>query len=266
MSNRLTGFFWTCFLVAVAPWVVARAADTTTTGHYTGVAYDPETSRVRYREEHWLMGNGTARQRLVLYRCPDGRPFARKLVRYTGTAWAPAFEYEDARSAYREGVTVAGERLTVTVSRDAGKSARAGSVDLHADTVVDAGFDDFVKAHWSAVSNPKGRTVRFVVPSRMDDLRLVIRPDDASTGSPSVRHFRMTLDGWLGALAPAVSLAYTEADHRLIGFEGPSNVKSDEGKNQKVRIVFPPSDDRPAVSLDEIASLMASPLVTTCSR
>ncbi|UPG83843.1 hypothetical protein L2Y94_10775 [Luteibacter aegosomatis] len=265
MSNRSTGFLWACFVLAMAACSAAHAADTTT-GHYTGVAYDPETSQVRYREEHWLTGNGKARQRLVLYRCPDGRPFARKLVRYTGTAWVPDFEYEDARSGHRESVKVEGERIIATVSHDADKSPRTGSVALHADTVVDAGFDDFVKAHWSGVSNPKGMTVRFVVPSRLDDLRLVIRPDATSTGSPSVRQFRMTLDGWLGAFAPTVSLAYTEADHRLIGFEGPSNIKSDDGKNRKVRIVFPSSDDRPPVSPDEIASLRVQPLVTSCSR
>ncbi|MEX1827255.1 hypothetical protein [Luteibacter sp. CQ10] len=264
MSNRSTGFLWACFVVAMAECSAAQAADTTT-GHYTGVAYDPETSQVRYREEHWLMGGGAERRRLVLYRCPDGRPFARKLVRYTGTAWAPEFDYEDARSAYRESVKIAGDEVAVTLSRGT-EASRTGRVDLHANTVIDAGFDDFVGAHWSGISKPNGMTVRFVMPSRIDDLRLAIRPDATSTGSPSVKHFRMTLDGWLGALAPTVSLAYTEVDHRLIGFEGPSDIKSDDGKTQKVRIVFPTSDDRPPVSLDEIASLRVQPLVTSCSR
>lgn len=265
MSNRSIGFPWACLVVALAACPVAHAGDTTT-GHYTGVAYDPETSRIRYREEHWLMGGGAERQRLVLYRCPDGRPFARKLVRYTGTAWTPEFDYEDARSAYRESVKIAGGEVAVTLSDGVGKPSRTGRVDLHADTVVDAGFDDFVRAHWSGISKPNGMTVRFVMPRRIDDLRLAIRPDPTPAGSPSVKHFRMTLDGWLGALAPTVSLAYTDADHRLIGFEGPSDIRSDDGKTRKVRIVFPPSDDRPPVPLDEVASLRVQPLVTSCSR
>ncbi|TWQ62469.1 hypothetical protein FQJ92_23340, partial [Xanthomonas vasicola] len=42
-----------------------------------GDAFDGDSGALRYRESHWLLDDGG---RLVLYRCPDGRAFARKQV------------------------------------------------------------------------------------------------------------------------------------------------------------------------------------------
>ncbi|RBH67338.1 hypothetical protein BRM31_08075, partial [Xanthomonas oryzae pv. oryzae] len=36
-----------------------------------GDAFDGDSGALRYRESHWLLDDGA---RLVLYRCPDGRP------------------------------------------------------------------------------------------------------------------------------------------------------------------------------------------------
>ncbi|MDF3983259.1 hypothetical protein P3W24_13220 [Luteibacter sp. PPL201] len=249
---------------ALAAATAARAS-TLTTSHYSGVAYAAGSQTVRYREEHWVFDDGGARERLVLYRCPDGRPFARKNVRYTNTAWTPDVDYDDARSGYRESVKVDGPRLSTTVVKNARATADSTTLDVHPDTVVDAGFDDFVRAHWDAITQSKGLTARFVVPSRGSDLRLNIRPD-GDADAPSVRRFRMALDGWLGGIAPTVTLLYTADTHRLVGFEGLSNVKGDDGKNQQVRIVFTPRDDQPPVSLDQVADARRLPLVERCAR
>ena len=68
---------------------------------YEGQAYGRDDGRLRYRETHWSSGNG---RRIVVYRCPGGEPFARKVVQPAGASAAPDFEFFDARDGYREGV------------------------------------------------------------------------------------------------------------------------------------------------------------------
>ncbi len=56
----------------------------------TGNAYAPASGKLMYTESHWLYDDSGNPSRLVLYRCPDGKPFARKLVRDDGHPAASA--------------------------------------------------------------------------------------------------------------------------------------------------------------------------------
>ena len=70
-----------------------------------GIARDPDSHRSIYREQHWVrFSQQMPVERLVLYRCIDGTPFARKRVNYQPSAQAPAFEFIDVRKGYVEGL------------------------------------------------------------------------------------------------------------------------------------------------------------------
>ena len=58
------------------PLALAMARQAMAIEHYEGLAYEKKSGKLLYRESHWLQEG----QRLVLYRCPDGKPFARKKV------------------------------------------------------------------------------------------------------------------------------------------------------------------------------------------
>ncbi|HST28966.1 MAG TPA: hypothetical protein VLK26_11430, partial [Rudaea sp.] len=73
----------------------APAAET-----WTGIAYLSEGGTPAYQEIHYLLGD----ERLVVYTCPDGKPFARKTIHEGSDAQAPDFSLLDARWGYREGV------------------------------------------------------------------------------------------------------------------------------------------------------------------
>lgn len=73
-----------------------------------GLAYPAKGGPLVYRENHWLYRDGGQASRLVLYRCPDGRPFARKHAVDSAGALAPDFDFLDARTGYREGVRTRG--------------------------------------------------------------------------------------------------------------------------------------------------------------
>ena len=270
MPHLLPGSLMLVALVSTTPTAWTTDAATTTNaqiqGHVIGTAFAAGSDRVVYREEHWLYRVQGQNRRVVLYRCAHGgEPFARKLLSEANLPWTPDVDYEDGRDGYREGLrTEAGQRV-VYVRKQRGADERSATVDLGDDTVVDAGFDAFVRAHWQATASPDGTRVRFLVPSRLGLIKLRIKSanDDVLDGVP-VRRLRMSLDAWFGFAVPPITLTYSSAEHRLRRFEGLSNVHDAHGGNQTVRIDFPAQDDLSATP-QSLQQALSVPLATHCA-
>ena len=205
-----------------------------------GIARAPGDGRLLYREHHWTRHEGARLvERLVLYRCAAGNAFARKHLDYRGSAIAPAFTLEDARTGYREGLRRdAGAALFVR--RGVGEPER--SAPLRASTaVVDAGFDEFVRVRWDALASGRTVPIEFALPARLRSYRFALSRVGAEriAGEPAWR-FRLRLTGVLGWIAPEVDVAYSRRTRRLLRFEGLSNLRAPGGDSQWLaRIDFP---------------------------
>jgi hypothetical protein len=231
---------------------------------YEGTAYVRGTDRIAYRETHWLFDRDGTRQRLVLYRCADGTPFARKWLREVPSAIAPDFDYEDARDGYREGVrTEQGERL-VFVRENAHAALETRPLPASADGVLDAGFDAFVREHWQDLAAGRAPHLDFLIPSRFEYLSFSLSAvhDTTLDGEPA-REVKMRLARWYGFAVPSVDLTYDRAG-RLMEFDGVGNVRDAAGKAQNVRIVFPAEAMRSDVPQSEVARAAAEPLASRC--
>jgi hypothetical protein len=239
-------------LVLAGACAPARAAQT-----YEGIAYAPGGGRVLYRETHWLTGH----RHLVLYRCPDGRAFARKRLDYAHNAMAPDYEVMDARDGYRTGVR------TTAAGREAflheGARQRMRRAALPAGTVVDAGFDGFVRSAWDRLAGKRGLDVSFLVPSRLQPVRFQLQARPLRDAE--VRVFRLSLGSWIGSVLPHIDLTYDAATRTLLRFQGMSDVRDGRGRNLVVDIRFPPERRRqvPDAALDAAAAV---PLDGTCRQ
>lgn len=252
----------------VGLWVtpaLTEAGPTISTPHYIGAAYAADDGRLRYREEHWLFNDRGTLTRLVLYRCPSGPPFARKWVRYTSQPWTPEFALEDARDGYREGVRRTQNGWQVYVQLSAGTPTKTAQLPSRPDAVIDAGFDAFVQARWNSLAQSDGVVyAAFVVPGRLDYLDLRLKPmEGAPSGS---RRFRLSLDGWLGSLAPSLELTYADSSHQLEQFEGISNIRDDRGRRQRVRIEFLHEAVSTTPNAADIAAAAQLPLTARCTE
>jgi hypothetical protein len=255
-GKRPSSWRYACCFALVVAWPCV-ALDR----HYTGVAYTEDGKQVSYREEHWLFDDQGTRTRLVLYRCSTGQAFARKWVHYTGPAATPEFDFIDARDGYREGVHHTAGGLQVYTQKGDQAAADSAELKLREGAVVDAGFDAYVQEHWAELSRSGGMRAAFVVPSRLSymDLKLAVVDDDGQQ-----RHLRMSLAGWLGAVAPTVDLIYTTSDHHLLSFQGISNIRDNSGHRQRVRIEFSASDELAAPSPSDIQTAAGAPLTAHC--
>jgi hypothetical protein len=230
---------------------------------YDGSAYLLDGGELAYIESHYVKLDGdAASDRLVLYRCPDQRAFARKRVttRFAGP-WLPAFELDDRRIDYREGLRDRGGQLEVYY-RDGDEAESAPMAETPSDLVADAGFDRFVVDNWQRLT--QGETVRFnfLVPSRLDYLSFKVRQvDEVDIDGRKAKVFRLGLTGLLGLIVSGIDVAYDAESRVLMRFSGLSNVRDEERENYVVRIEFPMSDRRFGTSPAEFDAAAEEPLV-----
>lgn len=242
-------------LLACLPGVAAASLS-----FQEGVARNPDSGAVLYREQHWLRSDGVRPiERLVLYRCPDGRAFGRKQVDYRHSAAAPAFHFDDVRSGYTEGMRDdAGPSVFFRPARGASEQSAAVAAPR---LVVDAGFDEFIRSRWQALLSGAAVPLDFALPARLESLGFTVRRIGAArlAGEPAWV-FRLRLGGMLGWVAPHIDVAYGQQSRRLLRFEGISNVRDDRGgKQTTARIDFP----QPAqpVGDEQWSAAMTTPLL-----
>lgn len=116
-----------CLILLMSAFAVPVSAADQTVQRQEGRAYATADGRLLYRETHWLQGPTSAQSRLVLYRCSDGRPFARKWMTPQGNPQTPDFMLDDGRDGYQEGVrgTSGARQVSVRASAQAPTFSRA---------------------------------------------------------------------------------------------------------------------------------------------
>jgi hypothetical protein len=228
-------------------------------------AYATGDGHLMYRESHWLFDDAQGPGRLVLYRCPDGRAFARKLLLDDGNAQAPDFELLDGRTGYREGVRqAAGGGRVVFVRKSDTAQERSAPLDTTPLPVIDAGFDAYIRSHWDRLGRGDSDTVPFVIPSRLGTLKFSVkRIDDATVEGRTARQYRLSLDSWVGFALPHIDVAYDERSRALLRFVGIANIHAGDGDNVRARIVFDPAQERMATPA-ELVQARRAPLDGRC--
>ena len=242
----------------------ARAAQEPAAQHYLGMAYARADGKLLYSEEHWIARDSRGERRIVLYRCPNGKPFARKRLHGGIDDPAPDFAFHDGRDGYREGVTGRDGERQVYVQRDRSAPRQVAPLPMPRNAVIDAGFDAYLRSRWEALGADKDTRIAFLVPSRLEYLHLKIHPHDGQDEGRAVRSFRLDLDAWYGFAAPSIEVTYSRDDHRLLRFEGIGNIRDSQGRTQQVRIEFPADRQYPPPSAQQIESAGTEPLVARC--
>jgi hypothetical protein len=255
-----TGLVLVSLLSAAAASFAASAQAAATN---EGIAYRLDDGKPAYREIHMLYESGGAPARLVLYRCMDGTPFARKIVVERTGAVAPDFDFIDGRTGYREGARSTGKGSEVYWQKSRADGEKRKIIETPADAVIDAGFDAMIRAHWTQVGTREGTDANFLLPSAMRFLKVRIQRV-AGTSAADITHLRMKLDTWYGFAAPDTDLVYSTGNRRLLRFKGIGSIRDGNGRTQAVRIEFPGGLlGRPA-SASEIEAVRRLPLTGRC--
>src|SRR5450432_1471671 len=226
-----------------------------------GNAYDLKSGSLLFHEAHYRYTTAGMPEQLVLYSCPDGRAFARKLSRDDGDAQAPDFDLIDARLNYHEGVRRLADRREVYVKRTAEMPEQADTLVVPPDGVIDVGFDEFARRHWNELAAGQSLSLPFLVPSRRVFYSFKAKQDNAI--SAATLTVRLSLGAWYAFLLPHIDVIYDRASRRLLRYEGLSNIRNAEGKSYNVRIEFPGAA-APATP-EQIDAALTAPLTASCA-
>jgi hypothetical protein len=224
-------------------WSVASGGDTFTS--YSGTATAERSDKFLYREHHVLhFHDGRLAERVVLYTCRDGAPFARKTVSYSDPL-APDFLLEDASNGMRQGIRTRDNTREVFFRDDRAAVEKAGTVPRAADSVADAGFDGFVRAHWQSLMDGRSLGMNFLVPSRLEEMSFKVQHlRRAQMDGVDVEVFRLKLSGAFGWIAPTIDVYYGAEDHVLMRYVGVSDLRDAAHDNYVANIDFRPADRR----------------------
>lgn len=227
---------------------------------YSGTAYSLDDNQVLYREDHTLtMKDGQPIERTTLYYDADNQLFAEKNNRYrsqfnnsdtnntdsnnTGSdnSATPDFMLTDDRYGYSESMEQDGKRWRVEYKEPEESGNKILSKPDYT-PVIDAGFDEFVRAHWNDLM--KGDTVNFsfAVPSRLEwiDFRLIPLAQKDGTLTVEMR----LKSRWIAWLLDPVFLSYDIKSKRLLTYRGLTNIRTIDGDGIKaeIRYTYPPKD------------------------
>ena len=226
-------------LACLAALSAGAASAATSLQVYSGTAVDPRAAQPLYQEQHFVRSrDGAPAERLVLYRCTDGRAFARKRVDYGENPFVPTFELVDARLDYREGLRRSVDGLSAFAGSSDG--AREAALEGAATLVADSGFDRFVQAQWARLQAGESVDFDFVVPSRGEALSFRLRKQEAlQVDGAAASRIRLSLSGLFGLFAPDIDVIYRDSDQWLLRFEGLTNIRESASRNVVARIDFP---------------------------
>jgi hypothetical protein len=250
-------FFAACLLFAADGAAVDLA--------FTGYARDLDTNALLYVESHSVADAGTAHEmRVVIYRCADGSPFARKELNYAGDRLAPEFRFEDSRSGYAEGL-IRGRRTLEAFERSGANAERRAASIAGEGLVADAGFDEFVRARWEALERGETLDAPFLVPSRLDRVPFRVRKvGEAQVGGETATVIRLSLAGVLRFILPDIEVSYRKRDRALVRYRGVTNVRDVAGRSLRAEIEFP--EDGRRIGAVDLAALRELPLATRCAQ
>jgi len=233
--------------------------------HYEGYAYAIGDGKLLYRESHWQYTEDNIERHLVVYRCANGEPFARKHLDLAVGAVTPDFDMLDARSGYREGVRTRQGHREVFEQADARAPERRASLTLPRNAVIDAGLDAFVRTHWDVLSDTSVSPVPILVPSRLGYIDFTARKlRDARVDGNDVRWFVLSLSSWLGFALPHIEVGYDALTRERREYRGLTDIRGDDNRNLNVRIDFPPAERRTDVTLADVTRAAETLLTGRC--
>ena len=256
-----------CAAIAAGTLLLAGGANAAERfSSYDGQAVDYESAAPIYDESHFLRLDGDRLvERVVLYKCPGGLPFARKRMQIGADELRPNFELEDARIGYLEGLRGSFEQPEVYFRAGRDQPTESEVLEVPPELVADAGFDAFVRKHWDELLADEKVQFDFLVPSRLEYLSFKVKRLRSETeAGQQAEVFRLALSGVLGWFLSGIDVWYATDDKVLLRFDGLSNVRNEAAENYKARIRFPPAARRDDPDQSAFDAALAAPLVQSC--
>lgn len=231
MSARL-------LLIAVLASGALDAGAAERTINYRGTAMD-EQGNVVYLESHREVYDGDGlRSNDTRYLDAAGKEFASLDSQFTSYPYLPEYRFEDQRFGRRAGTRISGDQVETYGQTSAQEPLKKAAIKVEPNMVTGQGLHFYLRDHVEElVGNEEETIVQFLVPMEGDHYPFRIRR--LPSVKPGTVALRVEAGSWfLRLFAPDFDITYERDSRRLLRYEGPSNLLSDERKPQNVVITY----------------------------
>lgn len=213
-------------------------ANSSWTDSYVGYAYENGNSKPVYTEQFTdKYENGKHIETTTDYFDAAGKHIASRTIDFSRSRFAPDFRTEDLRTGYVEGSEMMGKRFRLFVRKNKNSALQEKFVDVPQPVVIDGGFNQFIKAHWSDIQNGKTVCFYFTVSSKLDFFKLRVAKAGETSSSMKVRiEPDQALLRWI---ASPILVNYDVNTKRITSYEGKSNIAGDDGSNLIIKLIYP---------------------------
>lgn len=210
-------------------------------------AIDPKSEELLYSEHHQIERlNGIAVRHRVIYRTPEGDTLATKVLDYQRSAYAPSFELVVEDGRYIEGARwEAGDYLLY--HKQQSKPREEKRFKAEANLIVDAGFDNFMRAQASRIQAGETISFRMAAPGvlRAFDFRARMTKSETDGDDPQIT-LHVEPDSFLRWLIDPLLLSYATTPMQLKTFNGRTNIPDANGERFIALIEFDKETPIPA--------------------
>lgn len=234
MNNLIKYLF---FFTGVSAWQVQADYE-----NFIGMAYDSDSQRLLYSEEHSYKSNV---QHQVIYKEANGQVFAEKTINYSRSFIAPEFQQTNNRNGEYIETRYGDAQLQVFYRQNKDEKQSDEAIDISQSLVIDAGFDHYIRQHWDELMSGQSKVIKYLLPSHQQSIDLRIESIDCSAvlinnaNAETVNCWRVAADSWVfRMLSDPLLLAYENSSQRLLTFAGRSNICDENGDYQDVIIRY----------------------------
>jgi len=232
------------YLIAVIaliafPTISAAAANQSTT-YVVGDAFGLKSNDLVYRETH--CGTQDALASEVFYQHRDGTLLAHKELDYRSGHMTPSFVQHNFQAGEKIRVSFDQQGVSMSVT-DVDKQENKNTYPLDhttgKPTVIDAGFDGFIRDKWEQLVLGEMQEFQFPVASRSSLVALRVKPSACSYETESDQCFTLEPSNWFfRMLASPIELGYDANLVRLSRYRGLSNINDENGRGMIVDIKY----------------------------
>lgn len=201
-----------------------------TVTHSVGIARDANDQSMRYVEHHQYLPSG---EHLVQYFDSSGKVMVAKRITYPGLPQHPEINQTDFTKNTQ--VKTTNSANSVTMVRSMSGVSETLEVALDELTIIDAGFDSFLKSQWQNFSEGEPQTFKLAVAGKESLLKIQITRQ-ASTATTTAFKIQPK-NFFIRMLVPEMLLIYGP-DRRLLTYNGPTNLNLPAGQDGSVVVTF----------------------------
>lgn len=220
---------FTKLLLLIVSLFFAQLLSATVT-HSVGIARDAKNQTLRYVEHHQYLPSG---DHLVKYFTPAGDIIATKIITYPGLPQHPEIVQADFTNNTK--ITTKNSNQSITMVRNMAGAIERFQLPLDATTLVDAGFDSFLRSHWHKFIVGESQVFKLAVAGQDSLLKIQITKQPSSDNRTEFTIQPKNL--FIRLLAPEMLLVYG-SNRRLETYAGPTNLNLPAKQGRDVTVAF----------------------------